>query len=326
MPVYFYWGEDDFRLHRAITALRDRVLDAAWASFNYEKIAPEQPDAVMQALNQSMTLPFGAGSRLVWLADTSILQRCPEAILIELERTLPTLPATTVLLMSSRNKPDGRLKATKLLQKHGEIREFSPIPPWKTEQIRQQVQQAAQEVGVKLTLDASQLLADSVGNKTRQLFSELEKLKLNQGNNSQPIGVEIVSSLVVANTQNSLQLATAIRQGQTAQALNLVTDLHNRNEPALRIVATLVGQFRTWLWVKLMVDSGEKDERAIARAAEVNNPKRVYFLKQEVRRLSLAQLQQTLPLLMELEYSLKQGANEIATLQTKVIELCHLCR
>ena len=104
----------------------------------------------------------------------------------------------------------------------------------------------------------------------------------------------------------------------------MVIDLINRNEPALRIVATLTGQFRTWLWVKLMIEAGERSERELAKAAEVSNPRRVYFLQQEVKSLTGQQLVSTLPLLLELEVNLKQGAEEMLALQTKVIELCHL--
>jgi DNA polymerase-3 subunit delta len=133
-----------------------------------------------------------------------------------------------------------------------------------------------------------------------------------------------VGRLVTATAQNSFQLAAAIREGNTAAALELVADLLNRNEPALRIVATLTGQFRTWLWVKLMAVAGEKDEQIIAQAAEVGNPKRIYFLRKEVSSVSLEKLQKVLPVLLELEVSLKRGAQDMSALQMMVIELCHI--
>jgi len=324
MPIYFYWGEDDFALQRAVTVLRDRTLDPAWVSFNYDKIPPEQPEALVQGLNQAMTPPFGTGNRLIWLVDTPICQRCSEELLSELERTLSVLPETTTLLLTSATKPDGRLKSTKLLQKYAEVREFAAIPPWKTDQLVQQVKQAAQEVGVKLTAPATQLLAEAVGNDSRQLFSELEKLHLYAGQDKQPIGEEAIAALVTASAQNSLQLATAIRQGKTTEALSLLADLLNRNEHPLAIVKVLVGQFRLWLWIKVMVESGERDEREIARVTEVSNPKRIYFLKQEVSSLSLFQLRQALPILLELEAGLKRSTDELEWFQTKVIELCQL--
>ena len=324
MPIYLYWGEDDFAMQKAINGLRDRVLDPQWASFNYTTLPTDYPNAVVEATNLSMTPPFGAGSRLTWLVNTTVCQQCSEDLLAELKRTLPFIPETSVLLLTSRTKPDGRLKSTQLLQNHADIREFALIPPWKTEQLVQSVLQAAQEVGVKLNRSSVELLAQSVGNDTRQLYGELEKLRLYAGGSDKPLNVDVVSDLVHAYTQNSLQLAAAIAKGDAAKSLAMVTDLINRNEPALRIVATLTGQFRTWLWVKLMIESGERSEREVAKAAEVSNPKRVYFLQQEVKPLTRQQLVSTLPLLLELEVNLKQGAEEMLALQTKVIELCRL--
>ncbi|HEY9909934.1 MAG TPA: DNA polymerase III subunit delta [Thermosynechococcaceae cyanobacterium] len=326
MPVFLYWGEDEFAIAQAVKVLRDRVLDVDWSSFNEDKFTSEQPEAIGQALNQAMTPPFGAGSRLVWLVESPLFQRCPEEVLTDLGRTLPNLPETSVLLFTNRSKPDARLKSTKLLQKHAEVREFSLIPPWKTDLLSAQVRRVAQEKGVKLTQAGTELLTEAVGNNTRQLYAELEKLHLYAGDANQPIDSPAITTLVTVSSRSTLHLGSALRQGQTAQALELAADLLRQNEPALRIVSSLVGQFRTWVWVKLMVESGERDEQTIAQSAELANPKRLYFLKQEVAALPLPNLLRTLPLLLELEASLKRGADELATLQTKIVELCEVCR
>ncbi|MBD2628763.1 DNA polymerase III subunit delta [Trichormus variabilis] len=327
MPIYVYWGEDDFAIEKAVTVLRDRILDPLWISFNYTAFPPEQADAVIQALNQVMTPTFGAGGRLVWLINTTLCQHCPENVLAELQRTLSVIPENSFLLLTSRNKPDERLKATKFLKQSAqEFREFPLIPPWKTELLVQAVNQAAQTVGVKLTPQTAELLAESVGNDTRLLYNEMEKLRLYIAGSNKPLDVNTVTALVRNTTQNTLQLSAAIRTGDTAKALGIVADLINASEPGLRIVATLIGQFRTWLLVKMMMEAGERNPQAIAQAAEINNPKRIYFLQQEVKSLSVQQLISSLPLLLELEVSLKQGASETSALQTKVIELCQVCQ
>lgn len=326
MAIYFYWGEDDFALQKAVDKLRESVIDPQWASFNYDRIAADQPEAVMQGLNQAMTPPFGVGKRLVWLFDTTICQQCSERLSAELERTLPAVPNTCALLLTTRNKPDGRLKSTKLLRDIAEIREFSGIPPWNTKEIAQQVRQAAFDLGVKLTEAGVELLANAVGNDTRLLHNELAKLQLYADSTQQTLSTDVVAALVTANTQNSFKLTDAIRLGNTAQALDLVEDLIARNEPPLVIVATMIGRFRTWLWVKLMNSEGIRDEMAVAKACDVANPKRVYILLKEVQSLSLQQLQKTLPILLDLEVSLKQGSEPKTTLQTKVIELCQILK
>ncbi|MEB3144666.1 MAG: DNA polymerase III subunit delta [Cylindrospermopsis raciborskii 1523720] len=324
MPIYIYWGEDDFAIEKAVTLLRDRILDPLWTSFNYTTFLPDQGDSVIQALNQVMTPSFGAGGRLVWLINSNLCQNCPENIFSELKRTLPVIPESSFLLVTSPNKPDERLKSTKLLKQFADFREFSLIPPWKTELLVQAVNQAAQDIGIKLTPQVAETLAESIGNDSRLLYTEIEKLRLYLASSNIPLTSTIVTQLVRNTTHNTLQLAAAIKAGDSAKALGILADLIGAAEPGLRIVATLTGQFRTWLWVKMMMESGERNPQAIAQGAEVSNPKRTYFLQQEVKSLSVEQLVFSLPLLLELEVSLKQGASEILTLQTKVIELCQL--
>ncbi len=325
MTVILYWGDDDFAIAKAVSALQQSTIDPAWMSFNYEKISPDREDAAIAALDSAMTPPFGMGKRLVWLADTTLMQQCSEGLLAELERTLPQIPATTILLLTSKNKPDGRLKSTKTIQKYANVQEFGLIPPWKTEELSQRVQIVAKELGLKLTSDAIQLLAEAVGNNTRQLYLELDKLQLLAGEGKQ-IDRAMVASLVTANTQNSLQLATAIRLGDVGTALQLITELIDRNEPALKIVATLVGQFRTWLWVKMLLDAGEKDDRVIATAAGLGNPKRLFFIKQELQSTTTDRLAASLPKLLDLEFNLKRGGETTSTLQMHAIELCQIFR
>ncbi|MDH6098475.1 DNA polymerase III subunit delta [Anabaenopsis sp. FSS-46] len=327
MPIYVYWGEDDFAMEKAVATLRDRILDPLWISFNYTILSPDQPDAAIAGLNQVMTPAFGAGGRLVWLVNSTLCQHCPENILAELTRTLSVIPDNSWLLLTSRNKPDERIKSTKLLKKcASEFREFSLIPPWKTELLVQSVNQVAETVGVKLTSRGAELLAEAVGNDTRLLYNEMEKLRLYTTNTTKPLDIDTITQLVRNTTQNSLQLAAAIRMGDTPKALSILADLINAAEPGLRIVATLIGQFRTWLLVKIAMENGERNPQAIAQVAEINNPKRIYFLQQEVKLLSLEQLICCLPLLLQLEVSLKQGSPEVSALQTKVIEICQVCQ
>jgi DNA polymerase III subunit delta len=330
MPVYLYWGEDHYRLNRAVAALHAQVLDPAWLSFNYDKIevssGADANGQMIQGFNQAMTPPFGAGQRLVWFLNPTLGRQESDEVFSELQRTLPVLPETSHLLLTYTAKPNGRSKAIKLLQKQAQVQEFTPIPPWKTQLLVKAVQQAASEVGVKLSADAVDWLAEAVGNDTQRLYTELQKLQLYAKTQSQSLSADTVAGLVPSTTQNSLQLADAIRRGQAGEALTLVAELLALNEPGLKITATLVRQFRTWLWIKLMLEAGERDEQAIAKAAEVRNPKRIYFLQQDVQSLHSQQLLKVLMGLLDLDVSLKRGQDPNATLQTKVIELTQICR
>ncbi len=322
MHVYFYWGDDDYQISQAVKKLIDTHVDPLWRDFNYTKINASGDLEVMDGLNQAVTSPFGMGSRLTWLADTAIAQRCSELLLAELDRTFTHLPADSYILFTSTNKPDGRAKSTKLIQKYAKVLEFGLIPPWKPEAIGQLVKQAAAEIDLKISSDGVDLLVEAIGNDTRRLTMELQKLQLSHHGKTKPLTAKDIAPLVEVSAHNSLQLATAIRSANVSQALSLIGELLRNNEVGLRICATLVGQFRTWLWIKLMQESGERDDKAIADAAEIGNPKRIYFLKQEVQGLNSSKLMRSLSILLRLEADLKHGKDETASLQTAIVELC----
>jgi DNA polymerase-3 subunit delta len=77
------------------------------------------------------------------------------------------------------------------------------------------------------------------------------------------------------------------------------------------------------LW-SLSFGCGERDDLVIAKAADLGNPKRLFFIKKEVQPMGLKALQKSLQLLLEQETLLKRGSDPIETLQSKAIELCLL--
>ncbi len=325
MPVYFYWGADQFTLQLAVKQLQNRVLDCSWTAFNLEKILGHQEDAAQQALEQALTPPFGSGDRLVWVMESTLGQQCDEALLTRLQRTLPAIPPNCHLLFTSSKKLDRRLKSTKFLEGQATFREFALISPWNSDALVRQIQAIANDLQLPLQRETEAFLAEALGNDTRLIWNELNKLKIFSQSQPGALSVAQVELLVNTSTQNSLQLAQAIRDGGTDKALQLVQELLlARNEPALKILATLSGQFRIWTLIKLALESGEQDDKAIAARADIGNPKRLYFLRKELKGITGGQLMKTLPILVDLEYQLKRGADAVQILSTKVIELSQL--
>lgn len=323
MPIYYFWGDDDFALTKTVSDIKNQYLDDNWIQFNFNKFTSDKEDVIREAFLQAMTPPFGMGDRTIWLENTNICQSCSEELLTEIKRTIQQIPDTTHLIFTSSKKPDSRLKSTKLISQYTKIKEFSLIPSWQTDVLIKKVEEMTDQKGLKLTANALKLLASSVGNNSRLLWQELEKLAIYQQNNKALIEEKTIKLLVNISNQNSLQLAGAILKNDITLALSLVQDLITLNEAPLRIVATLVGQFRTWAVVKTLIEEGEKDEKKIAEYADISNPKRIYFIKQEIKNISAKKLLSSLPILLELESSLKLGADPLNCLQTKIVELCN---
>ena len=320
MPIHLFWGEDEFKLQREVAQLRSQVLDERWQDLNYTEYPLNSKDSIEQALADINTPPIGSGGRLVYLPSSSLLGACPKEMLQQLESILPNIPATNVLLMTSTTKSDSRNKSVKLLLSHARVKEFPLIPPWQTDALKKLVRALADEIGVAVANDACQLLVELISNNTRLLYTELEKLKLYT--NSQTITADAIKAVVLPKATNSLQLATAIRGGNAATALELLENLFSCNEPALKIVATLTTSFRRWFVVKLCVTDDWRDDSAIATLALIKNPKQVYFIKQEVANVPINQLQKALEILLQLELMLKTGWDERLAMQTQITKLC----
>lgn len=320
MPIYIYWGDDDYLIERSINLLRDTVVHPEWQIFNFSRYQFGE-NYFRAALNDILTPPIGGGGRLVLLSNWEDLRAIDESEIEELSRTLVNLPDTNHLLLTSQSKLDNRLKLTKLLSQYAQVKEFSLIPAWDTQKLTNRVKEAARELSISISDEAANLLAVSVGNNTRLLFNELEKLSL------VAVGSEIdvfhVQSLVSITTTNTLQLAKAICVKDVSTAIRVFTTLLSQNEPIVKIFATLTTSFRTWLIVKAMVTEGVLDNYTIATAAGVGNPNRVYYLKQEVGSISINRLKQVLYQLLELEILAKLGGTE-SLFTSQIISLCTL--
>lgn len=315
MPVIVFYGEDEFSISLAVKQLQSTICHPNWSQFNYTKIPPH-PEGLMQGIELATSAAWGEGGRLVWLQNNR--GECTEAQLESLEHCLNNLPQDNTLLFTSNTKPDARLKSTKLLLKFAQFQEFPIIPPWQHEQLLTYVTKTAHQLSLNLTSEAVAALVEAVGNNSRLLHSELQKLSLYALNRQ--ITAADVFTIVSANTSNSLKLANYILQQNVAETITCFNHLLADNEPLPKIVATLITQFRTWLWVKLLTQKGESDS-VIAQAAEINNPKRLYYIRKEIAAVSLQRLQQNLCQLLELELLTKTGGSN-TDITNQLIKLC----
>ena len=311
MPIHLLWGDDDAARGRAVEALIERHTDPAWQSINLCRLDGSDPAQASQALAEARTPPFGGGDRVVALQRSPFCNQCPAELADQLEAALPLIPDSCQLLLISPGKPDARLRTTKALQKlvkAGQAleRSFQLPAVWDGGGQLELVQRTAGELGLKLDRAAAEALCDAIGSDSARLASELEKLSLYMGA-GQSINLAAVEALVGSQAANALQVGDALLAGQPAQAVALVDALLAANEPALRIVATLCGQIRGWLWVSLLDQQGETDVNAIAKAAGIGNPKRIYVMRKQIRGRPPARFLVLLRQLLEVEAALKRG-------------------
>ncbi|MDZ8263737.1 DNA polymerase III subunit delta [Nostoc sp. ChiQUE01b] len=291
-------GDDQHAIQEQLNQYKAEI-DAQWLTFCYHRFPADQLD---RAISVARTRSLTGGKKLV-IVENCHLKQWGDTELETLQQ-LVQVPEFTILVFVATNV-DKRLKIYKHIVKYAKLFEFSLIPPWRTDLIEKVIATQAKKIKLVLSKDAVEYLAEAIGNDMTRVATELRKLYI-YGNGRQ-LELAEVKELVSCQTQNSLQLASAIRQGESNQVLHLLDDLLSRSEPLMVIVATLLTQFRTWLWVKSAIVSGIKKDSELAQICSISNPNRIYYLRQEVANISINALAKAVSMMLDLEMSIKRG-------------------
>lgn len=322
MPIHLIWGDDAAARDHAIEALISDVVDQAWSSINLSRLDGADAGQASQALAEARTPPFGSGGRLVLLQRSPFCNACPSELANRFEDVLDLIPETSHLVLCNPNKPDGRLRTTKALQKLVKLKqanEKSFVLPaiWDGAGQQELVERTARDLGLQLEPEATTALVEAIGNDSTRLNAELQKLALHADirqesatANQSPtlIKAENVAALIEGMATNALQVGDSLLAGQAGEAIARLDALLDAGEPALRIVATLTGQIRGWLWVSLLEQQGERDVNVIAKAAGIGNPKRIYVMRKQLQGRPPQRFLALLSRLLEVEAALKRGA------------------
>lgn len=322
MPIHLIWGDDAAAQEHAIESLIIEVIDPAWSSINLSRLDGADSGQASQALEEARTPPFGGGDRIVLLQRSPFCNACPNELADRFENALELIPATSHLVLCNPNKPDGRLRTTKALQKLVKLKQaheksFALPAIWDGAGQRELVERTSRDLGLQLEPEATTALVEAIGNDSTRLKSELQKLALHAetykegrttGEASTLICAENVAALIEGMATNALQVGDSLLAGQAGEAIARLDALLDAGEPALRIVATLTGQIRGWLWVSLLEQQGERDVSVIAKAAGIGNPKRIYVMRKQLQGRPPQRFLNLLSRLLEVETALKRGA------------------
>ena len=100
-------------------------------------------------------------------------------------------------------------------------------------------------------------------------------------------------------------------KGEQGIALNKIKSLLENGEPALKLIATLTGQARGWLWGNVLDGQGNQDVKEMAQLSGIANPKRIFIIRKQIQGKSLETLLEIMKKLLKIEASIKSGINPI---------------
>jgi len=333
MPIHLIWGDDYEACNREIEEIIQTVIDPSWKSFNYSQIDGNDQKQNFRALEEVQSAPLGSGGRVVLVRRSPFCNGCSIELANKLQQTIKLIPNNTYLILNNSNKPDKRLKTTKLIEKSIQSNSFSKeksflLPlPWDINGQRNLVKNILYKLNLKMNHEAIDLIVESIGNDSSLINTELQKLSLLSEaisknldtDRPREISKELVKKLIPNNSTNALEIANLLLKGERIIALNKIQSLLKNGEPALRLIITLTGQSRGWLWVHLLDSQGNQDVKEIAKLAGIANPKRIFIIRKQIQGKSLETLLELMKKLLKIEASIKSGTSPIDSFKDNLL-------
>ena len=333
MPIHLIWGDDYEASNREIEQIVQTVIDPVWKSFNYSLIDGSDPKQNFRGLEEVQSSPFGNGGRVVIVRRSPFCNGCSIELANKLEQAIKLIPDNTHLILNNTNKPDKRLKTTKLIQKNikdnslSDEKSFTLPLPWDIHGQRNLVKNISHRLNLKMNHETIDLIVESIGNDSSLINTELQKLSLLSEANKETINPEkpleitqeLVKRLIQNHSTNALEIASLLVKRERAMALNKIKSLLENGEPALRLIATLTGQSRGWLWVKLLDGEGNQDIKEIAKLAGIANPKRIFVIRKQIQGKSFESLMELMKKLLKIEASIKSGTDPIDSFKDNLL-------
>ncbi|MGB3653753.1 MAG: hypothetical protein WBA41_21410 [Rivularia sp. (in: cyanobacteria)] len=212
---------------------------------------------------------------------------------------------------------DKRTALGKWLYQNAQIIECKQISQWDIQAQYTQATYLSKRVSCICKPSAINELVKRVGNNSRRLHAELQKLKTSVAPN--PIEAKHVESLVNDEIGSAINLANVCRQRNILEANSILEIINAGNHNPAATIATLITYFKTWLITKEGLINQITDSE-IAQNLSLKNPNRIYYLKREVEGCSI-ELLKTQYLIL-LQASINQYPSH-QTLVNTIIKLCY---
>lgn len=310
-PIYLVAGEEDLLRDDAVATLK-ALLVGDGGEFNFDVFYGDEAEgsAIVTCASE---YPVFAERRVVLVKSA---EKLPAR---EAERLLPYLaePVDTTTIIFVAVKLDGRLKFSQALNRAAVTIDCAPL---REAQLGPWLGREAQRVGVKLEEQAVEALKDTCGGSLYAGRRELEKLASYVVGGRTATAADVYQLRGVEPGASVFDLTVAIAGGQQGRALTILARNIEAGEAPLRILGSLVWQYRRIWKVKELLREGGREGEA-ARTLRMD-PARV---RPFLNRFSEAHLQQALRLFLETDGQLKGGSSSQPRMILERV-LLRLCR
>ena len=310
MPLYFFWGEEDYLIEREVKALRQKVLGESFDALNYRVLDNPDFTAFDEALRTS---PMFFGNILYVIKCDRYFLETKNKIKLDDKQTAmlcdsleSVADGVHILLLcqvarGDKKKPDSRKKIYKAVAKTAQIKEFPAYRAYEDYKIAPILKNLAKEKDITLNNECIMLLIEYCGAQIRNIDMQLEKLKIFAYPKKQ-ISADMVRELCFAGEDIFLLPDLIIKKDYT-KALEQITKILQKSH-YLEVLGFLQTSFLNLLKTKVFATNMTPAE--ISRKTGQHE----FVVKKNLEKLGNVNTKELLRLklnLSEAEYLLKSG-------------------
>ncbi len=271
-----------------------------------------------------VSLPFFADEKIVILDHFVDITTAKKRFLTDdelksFEEYFDNPSPTTKLIIFAEGKLDSKRRLVKLLKRDAKV--FDAVEA-KEQELRQYFQKWSQKEGLQFANQSFENLLIKSGFQ----FSEIQKNLLFLQSYKEDSVIEeedIVNAIPKTLQDNIFDLTQFILTKRMDQARDLVRDLTLQGEDEIKLIAVMLGQFRTFTQVKILSESGQTESQIASSLGSFlgrnPNPYQIKFALRDSRGLSLSFLKQAISYLIETDYQIKTGLYEKSFLFEKAL-------
>jgi len=251
-PIYVFYGDEDFFIHEACSAVKTHSLKDTDPSISLVEFKGDETSGGI-IFDELRTIPFFAGkNKLVVVEEADdFVEKNRET----LEKYLQT-PSNHASLVLVCNKWDKRTKLATLVDKVGisiECKRLKDhlLPSW--------IPTRAKHYKKNISSAAAQKLVEDVGNNLAIIDKHLEKLSIYLSEKT-TIDERDVDALVgVDRSRTVFELTDAVAQRNVAGALKILSQMLTHGEDSVRIISLLAWQIkRLWRAKQILKQGGDE--------------------------------------------------------------------
>lgn len=315
-PVYLIHGADRYRQHEVYKALYQRAISEGLPDWNWINIEVDKQLELRNIIDELKTAPWGGGTKIVAVTDA---EQIPINLLDKLVNWLEENHKVNCLALFFLKLDRRRRSIKKLMSLSFEIKcdnlQGEALVRWVNDYLSLE--------NKKISRTTVMEFLARTGNDLNLVKNELDKLVLYALDKKtiSKSDVEAVTAIAPGQLEQGavFNMAEAIAAKNTSLALDILHQLLDEQEPALRILPLIDRQLR------LVLAAKSRGSLSISNAAKVMGESQDFALKQAQKyqgNFTLDQLYQGLKAVIITDSELKFGADPRQALEYLIIRLC----